>query len=78
LKKISLAVIFILALLRGYAQPYVARDLTAENLFSENIEGPNVNKAGNLFVVNYQKTEPSAWCEPMAKWNYMLRYRRVV
>jgi gluconolactonase len=55
LKKISLTLIFILALLRGYAQPYVARDLTAENLFSENIEGPNVNKAGNLFVVNYQK-----------------------
>ncbi|HZY82516.1 MAG TPA: SMP-30/gluconolactonase/LRE family protein [Cyclobacteriaceae bacterium] len=35
--------------------PFVATDLTAENLFTENIEGPNVDKGGNLFVVNYQK-----------------------
>ena len=34
---------------------YQARDLTAENLFSENIEGPNVDKSGNLYVVNFQK-----------------------
>lgn len=34
---------------------YIARDLTDENLFSENIEGPNVDKDGNLFVVNFQK-----------------------
>jgi gluconolactonase len=34
---------------------YVARDLTAENLFSTNIEGPNVDRNGNLFVVNFQK-----------------------
>ncbi len=38
-----------------YPQMYQARDLTAENIFSENIEGPNVDKAGNLFVVNFQK-----------------------
>ena len=37
------------------AQYYEARDLTAENIFSENIEGPNVDKAGNLYVVNFQK-----------------------
>jgi gluconolactonase len=55
MKKEILTVVFILTLLKGYAQPYVARDLTVENLFSENIEGPNVSKAGNLFVVNYQK-----------------------
>ncbi len=36
-------------------QYYEARDLTAENTFSNNIEGPNVDKAGNLYVVNYQK-----------------------
>jgi len=35
--------------------PFVATDLTAENLFTENIEGPNVDNGGNLFVVNYQK-----------------------
>jgi len=34
---------------------YVARDLTAENLFSENIEGPVVDKQGKLYVVNFQK-----------------------
>lgn len=32
---------------------YQAKDLTAENIFSENIEGPNVDVKGNLFVVNY-------------------------
>jgi sugar lactone lactonase YvrE len=34
---------------------YQARDLTAENLFTENIEGPNFDKSGNLYVVNFQK-----------------------
>jgi gluconolactonase len=37
------------------AQYYEARDLTDENIFSSNIEGPNVDKAGNLYVVNYLK-----------------------
>lgn len=39
----------------GQTGYYEVRDLTAENLFSENIEGPNVDRNGNLFVVNYQK-----------------------
>ncbi len=34
---------------------YQARDLTSENLFTENIEGPNFDKSGNLYVVNFQK-----------------------
>src|ERR1044071_757945 len=34
---------------------YTAKDFTAENLFTENIEGPNVDKDNNLYVVNYQK-----------------------
>ena len=34
---------------------FTATDLTAENSFSSNCEGPNVDKAGNLYVVNYQK-----------------------
>lgn len=34
---------------------FVAQDHTAENLFSRNIEGPAVDRNGNLFVVNYQK-----------------------
>lgn len=34
---------------------YQAADLTAENLFSRNIEGPAVDKNGQLYVVNFQK-----------------------
>ncbi len=30
-------------------------DFTAENLFTENIEGPCFDKKGNLYVVNFQK-----------------------
>ena len=50
-------VIFVLLItsIHSYAQYYLAKDLTAENLFTENIEGPNVDKKGNLYVVNYQK-----------------------
>src|ERR1044071_6730736 len=34
---------------------YKTTDHTAENIFSRNIEGPAVDKAGRLFVVNYEK-----------------------
>ncbi len=34
---------------------YQAEDFTAENLFTNNIEGPNVDANGNLYVVNFQK-----------------------
>lgn len=34
---------------------YKTKDLTKEKMFSVNIEGPNVDKAGRLFVVNYQR-----------------------
>ena len=34
---------------------YQAEDFTKENLFTNNIEGPSFDKAGNLYVVNYQK-----------------------
>ncbi len=34
---------------------YTAKDLTAENMFSTNIEGPGFDKAGNLYVVNFVK-----------------------
>ncbi|NOT74726.1 MAG: SMP-30/gluconolactonase/LRE family protein [Cyclobacteriaceae bacterium] len=47
--------IFILASTRCSSQNYISKDLTVENLFSENIEGPNIDKQGRLFVVNYQK-----------------------
>lgn len=57
--------IYLLALMAGYSlsataqnatRPlYEARDLTAENMFSVNIEGPNFDKAGNFYVVNFKK-----------------------
>ncbi|MBT1704956.1 SMP-30/gluconolactonase/LRE family protein [Chryseosolibacter indicus] len=34
---------------------FKSEDLTAENIFTNNIEGPAFDKAGNLYVVNYQK-----------------------
>ena len=34
---------------------FTASDVTAENLFTKNIEGPAVDKDGKLFVVNFQK-----------------------
>ena len=34
---------------------YEATDLTQENMFSQNIEGPNFDKDGNLYVVNFQQ-----------------------
>ncbi|MGC4023416.1 MAG: SMP-30/gluconolactonase/LRE family protein [Cyclobacteriaceae bacterium] len=34
---------------------YQVKDLTAENLFTTNCEGPMVDKKGNLYVVNFQK-----------------------
>jgi len=34
---------------------YIARDLTAENQFTNNIEGPAFDSKGRLFVVNYQQ-----------------------
>ncbi|MBS1559570.1 MAG: SMP-30/gluconolactonase/LRE family protein [Bacteroidetes bacterium] len=44
-----------LTTLRAEAQEfYQAKDLTAENLFTVNCEGPAYDKHGNLFVVNYQ------------------------
>ncbi len=39
----------------GQNLPFTARDLTKENMFSTNIEGPNFDKAGRLFVVNFKQ-----------------------
>jgi len=37
----------------GQKQLFISEDLTAENLFSVNIEGPAFDKSGQLYVVNY-------------------------
>lgn len=48
---------------------FLAEDLTAENTFSGNIEGPNVDTKGNLLVVNYLRdgtvglVKPDGTCE---------------
>lgn len=34
---------------------FQTEDFTAENLFTNNIEGPAFDKSGNLYVVNFQK-----------------------
>ncbi|MCS6808060.1 MAG: SMP-30/gluconolactonase/LRE family protein [Bacteroidota bacterium] len=43
------------ALLSGLAQQPVVRDITAENVFTRNCEGPAVDGRGRLFVVNYAR-----------------------
>ncbi len=53
--KIVLTILSSILFVTASAQYYQARDLTDENIFSSNIEGPNVDKAGNLYVVNYQR-----------------------
>ena len=45
---------FILSGCSESRQLFTAKDLTAENLFSVNIEGPAFDKNGILYVVNYQ------------------------
>jgi gluconolactonase len=51
--------IFLLAITRcgrnNDAVVFQVRDLTEENLFSENIEGPAVDAHGKLYVVNFQR-----------------------
>ncbi|HQQ95840.1 MAG TPA: SMP-30/gluconolactonase/LRE family protein [Cyclobacteriaceae bacterium] len=39
----------------AWGQSFVVRDLTAENLFTQNIEGPNTNDRNELFVVNFEE-----------------------
>lgn len=50
---ISAIFIFGLSNCTGSKKLFVAEDLTAENLFSVNIEGPAFDKNGQLYVVNY-------------------------
>lgn len=40
---------------QDFERLFQAEDFTKENLFTNNIEGPCFDKAGNLYVVNYQK-----------------------
>ena len=46
---------------------FVANDHTAENLFTKNCEGPAVDAAGRLFVVNYEKDGTIGLVQPDGK-----------
>ena len=48
------AVLVLVAVLGSLGQAPVPRDLTAEHLFTNNIEGPDVDRSGRLFVVNVE------------------------
>jgi gluconolactonase len=50
---ISAVVVLTLSNCTGSKKMFIAEDLTAENLFSTNIEGPAFDKNGQLYVVNY-------------------------
>ena len=65
---LSLA-LFSLLSSQTFAQQTKVEDFTTENLFTNNIEGPNFDKAGNLYVVNFKedgtigKVNPDGTCE---------------
>lgn len=46
---------------------YKASDFTAEKLFTSDIEGPRMDKQGNLFVVNFQKNGTIGLVHPDGK-----------
>ncbi len=55
LKTFFLVIILLFAFYLPAQDLFQASDFTAENLFSNNIEGPAFDKHGNLYVVNFQK-----------------------
>ncbi len=55
MKFILHASLFFLGISCVFGQYYQAQDFTKENLFTRNIEGPNTDAQGQLFVVNFEK-----------------------
>ncbi len=55
--KFWLFILMVSCSLRAQSQNqfYAAKDFTKENLFTKNIEGPNFDSKGNLYVVNFEK-----------------------
>jgi sugar lactone lactonase YvrE len=49
---------------QDYSGLFIAEDFTAENIFTNNIEGPAFDKMGNLYVVNFQKDGTIALVKP--------------
>lgn len=52
---------------QDYQRHFISEDYTAENIFTNNIEGPCFDKDGNLYVVNYQKDGTIAMITPDKK-----------
>jgi gluconolactonase len=52
--RMSLSLLPLLVCALG-AQTVVSRDFTADGLFTRNIEGPEIDRSGRLFVVNFEK-----------------------
>lgn len=69
--RIVLSVTFFLSVLcvmsQDFARLHQAEDFTAENLFTNNIEGPSFDKEGRLFVVNFQKDGTIGYVKPDGK-----------
>ncbi|GHN00625.1 gluconolactonase [Cytophagales bacterium WSM2-2] len=55
MKRTILFIVFFSFSLVQAQEFYVAKDVTAENFFTGNCEGPMVDKKGNLYAVNFQK-----------------------
>ena len=53
--KSLLLIILSLSYFSVVGQNYIAKDFTEENIFTKNIEGPNIDSKGNFYVVNFQK-----------------------
>jgi len=52
---------------QDFQRHFIAEDFTAENLFTNNIEGPCFDAKGNLFVVNFQKDGTIGLVKPDGK-----------
>ncbi|CAN5390257.1 SMP-30/gluconolactonase/LRE family protein [soil metagenome] len=55
MKYFTLITIAVTSHLSLSGQNYISKDFTEENLFTSNIEGPNIDSKGNFYVVNFQK-----------------------
>lgn len=71
MKRYIIFFLLIQFLLKGYSQDvyrlYQPQHFTKENLFTNNIEGPNFDYDGNLYVVNYQKDGTIGLVKPNGK-----------
>jgi sugar lactone lactonase YvrE len=52
---------------QDFTRLYQAEDFTAENIFTNNIEGPSFDKEGRLFVVNFQTDGTIGYVKPDGK-----------